>query len=562
LSGFSVLTAINNLPVDANSKPLSPVTITNAKLITDTTDSVVTLENPDGSFAGSAHITVAVDDGHGGTTQTVFTVNAFNDATQSTPIVDPPFLLDPIPDVVTPINTTVSIPVNVINIDNQTLQFSGGIDTTKATGTFSQSGNSATYLITPITGFSGPVALTVDVYKGYTIGGVQQFDSQTIIIGVGTQILSSGSALPVSATALTPVSSVTVATFTDPNAGDTVNNFSSVQINWGDDHLSTGALTKSGNTFTVTGSNTYTNPGSYLVTVNIENSLGATLHLKATATVAAFAGPVTLDIDNSGGQGAPLTDGILILRYLFNFSGATLTSGALGAGATRTDPNAIKSYLAFARTSMLDVDDNGTADPLTDGILILRYLFGFTGTALTSGALGVGAKRTDPTIIKNFLDSFNPGHLFADTVASGPPVGVSLTDQDLQAITQAAIARWEATDLSSAARAALESAHVQIANLGGTGLGETFGNQVFIDPSAAGYGWFVDPTPLDDSEFPTSTGTELHASAGSAIAGEMDLLTVVMHELGLVMGLKEYDPAVQANTLMTDVLSAGVRRLP
>ena len=32
-------------------------------------------------------------------------------------------------------------------------------------------------------------------------------------------------------------------------------------------------------------------------------------------------------------------------------------------------------------------------------------------------------------------------------------------------------------------------------------LGETVGNTILIDRDAAGYGWFVDPTPADDVEF-------------------------------------------------------------
>ena len=42
----------------------------------------------------------------------------------------------------------------------------------------------------------------------------------------------------------------------------------------------------------------------------------------------------------------------------------------------------------------LDIDDNKQSDALTDGLMIIRYLFGFTGDALTSGfhsAFMVGA---------------------------------------------------------------------------------------------------------------------------------------------------------------------------
>jgi len=34
-----------------------------------------------------------------------------------------------------------------------------------------------------------------------------------------------------------------------------------------------------------------------------------------------------------------------------------------------------------------DVDNDGVVAPLTDGLLVLRHFFGFTGTALTEGAL-------------------------------------------------------------------------------------------------------------------------------------------------------------------------------
>jgi len=79
----------------------------------------------------------------------------------------------------------------------------------------------------------------------------------------------------------------------------------------------------------------------------------------------------------------------------------------------------------------------------------------------------------------------------------------------------------------------------------------------------AGYSWFVDATPFADSEFQIPVGpNQLDAGVESQAAGRMDLLTVVMHELGLVMGLPEFNPIVMPNSLMTDVLGAGIRRLP
>jgi hypothetical protein len=57
-----------------------------------------------------------------------------------------------------------------------------------------------------------------------------------------------------------------------------------------------------------------------------------------------FALPVVLDIDGDGSTEA-LTDGLLVLRYHFGFKGATLISGAVAVGCTRCTPEAILSYL-------------------------------------------------------------------------------------------------------------------------------------------------------------------------------------------------------------------------
>jgi hypothetical protein len=51
------------------------------------------------------------------------------------------------------------------------------------------------------------------------------------------------------------------------------------------------------------------------------------------------------DIDGNGAAGA-LTDGLLLLRYLFGFRGAALVTGATAPDCTRCTAAAIESYLA------------------------------------------------------------------------------------------------------------------------------------------------------------------------------------------------------------------------
>lgn len=124
------------------------------------------------------------------------------------------------------------------------------------------------------------------------------------------------------------------------------------------------------------------------------------------AVRAALTPTCSLDVDGNAGFDA-LTDGILMMRHLFGFSGATLVKDALGSGATRTTGEAVSSLLNNAAClGMLDVDGSGHRDALTDGVLAARYLFGFTGASLVSGALGAGATRTSGEAIAGHLDTF------------------------------------------------------------------------------------------------------------------------------------------------------------
>jgi hypothetical protein len=86
---------------------------------------------------------------------------------------------------------------------------------------------------------------------------------------------------------------------------------------------------------------------------------------------------------------------------------------------------------------------------------------------------------------------------------------------------------------------------------------------ITIDVDAAGYGWFVDGTPNQDEEFEPSTTSDeaLLALTASDAAERMDLLTVLRHEFGHVLGFEDLDPAVHDEELMSATLTAGTRRL-
>ena len=99
-----------------------------------------------------------------------------------------------------------------------------------------------------------------------------------------------------------------------------------------------------------------------------------------------------LDVDANGNVGAP-TDGLLILRSMFG-----LTDDALTTGLVVSDAASIGSVDIASRIKMLgdlaDVDGNGNIDALTDGLLTLRYLFGREGTTLVAAVVAADATRT------------------------------------------------------------------------------------------------------------------------------------------------------------------------
>ena len=107
------------------------------------------------------------------------------------------------------------------------------------------------------------------------------------------------------------------------------------------------------------------------------------------------------DLDRDGSSKA-LTDGLLLIRKLFGFSGTALTSGAVGELSKRDAPDQISNYLTFY-SKQLDVDGDGESKALTDGLLLIRYLFGFSGNSLTDGAIGESAERVTSEEIQTYI---------------------------------------------------------------------------------------------------------------------------------------------------------------
>lgn len=115
----------------------------------------------------------------------------------------------------------------------------------------------------------------------------------------------------------------------------------------------------------------------------------------------------SLDIDGNG-QYDGLTDGLLVLRYMFGFSGEQLIDGTVATGALYTSASVIEARIE-GLGERVDIDGNNQLDALTDGLLILRYLLDFQEAALIENALSDNASRVEPAAIEAYLEGLKTG---------------------------------------------------------------------------------------------------------------------------------------------------------
>jgi hypothetical protein len=114
----------------------------------------------------------------------------------------------------------------------------------------------------------------------------------------------------------------------------------------------------------------------------------------------------SLDIDGNENYDA-LTDGLLLLRGMFGLDGSALITGTVASDAAYTESVDIESRIATLG-DLADIDGNGEIDALTDGLLTLRYLFGLQGDTLINGVVAGDATRTTADEIEAHLETLMP----------------------------------------------------------------------------------------------------------------------------------------------------------
>lgn len=167
------------------------------------------------------------------------------------------------------------------------------------------------------------------------------------------------------------------------------------------------------------------------------------------------------------------------------------------------------------------------------------------------GVLPTGqARRTLPATIPQSATPFNDAPL---EVSELPVGAIEQVDAAIDAVIDEAVNRWQtaAANLrvigNSSASVTVVRPIVQVAHLPGHELARTLPNgSIVLDPTAAGHGWFIDGSPTTDDDI---------------AAGSIDLLTIVMHEMGHALGFGH--DAVAGETDLTDEsIAPGVRINP
>jgi cyclophilin family peptidyl-prolyl cis-trans isomerase len=288
LRGSNVLTTVDATPTDAGSRPLSDVIITQASLVPDTSDTVLTLAGTN-SAAVSGIIKVVADDGAGGRTTNSFTATTVADANNEPPILFPATVTN----LVGAVNAHITNIVAVLDMEGSALTWQlNFLDQASFNAASNSTFNSASgqLVIVPVTGYTGPVrmytAVSQDFFSSYDIQDYTFAIGDTAISALASNFV----ALP-----LTSFNNQLLATFTNGVPNSATNNFTA-SINWGDNVITGGVISSNlSGRKEVRGSHTYTNSGTYPVYITIQSTLGATATVVSTANV-----PPNLSLARSG----------------------------------------------------------------------------------------------------------------------------------------------------------------------------------------------------------------------------------------------------------------------
>jgi hypothetical protein len=253
----------------------------------------------------------------------------------------------------------------------------------------------------------------------------------------------------------------------------------------------------------------------------------------------------------------------IIVRYqghVYQFNATSITSltfpsgntaGYAGTGIIQDITNSSNPITLYTgaplQVTLTDNGEPGRND--TIGITIrtpagaLWYSSDWNGTTTVEQSLGNGNGSGNLQV--------RPAQEVAGGPAGGATAPAPLALGEIKPIAAEAIARWAAAGIDPQRLSVLDHVVFQIDDLTGSDLGWARQGVITLDRTADGYGWFIDPTPSDDSDFGPK-------AVNSPARDHVDLLSVVAHEMGHLLGFGEDD----GNGVTGEYLAPGVRHVP
>ncbi len=218
-----------------------------------------------------------------------------------------------------------------------------------------------------------------------------------------------------------------------------------------------------------------------------------------------------------------------------------------GTGSTVFDIN--------PTTGLITVDANATIDHSVHASYTLTVKVVDTYNAITVSDTNTFTININPPV--NHLMALNG----ENTVN---PSTMVLSASTLSLMAAVATQYWTVANITPAQSATLSHLVFTVGDLPNGMLGEQIGNHIIIDANAAGYGWYIDGHPMDPSAFAINLvdGNAWQATTTSGAYGHMDLLTVIMHEIGHAIGEPGLPYDANHPQVMAEQLATGTRILP
>ena len=225
-------------------------------------------------------------------------------------------------------------------------------------------------------------------------------------------------------------------------------------------------------------------------------------------------------------------------------NGYTADYTATGTIQDVTNPsNPVTLYTGA--TLQVTMTDNGKGSSDTIGFTLLT----------PAGALWFSSDWNGTSTVEQSLGGGNlqvrPAQELAGAPATGRTAVTPLTLAEIRPIAAEAIALWAAAGIDPQRLSVLNHVVFQIDDLTGSDLAWERQGVITLDRTADGYGWFIDSTLSDNSEFAPG-------AVNSPASGQVDLLSVVAHELGHLLGYGEDESA----GVTGEYLAVGVRHVP